>query len=116
MFPGELILEDYMHKGVRRRSGVPIQIDVFLPFLRLAFEFHGEQHYNNIPGSGFASLENQRSLDLEKHSLCSAHQIQLIIIPYNWDNSTNHLANLLSHQLSNLSKNSELSHQQTILN
>jgi len=62
-------------------------LDIFIPNLNLAFEFHGEQHFQEITSGGFSPLEFQKFRDLEKIQLCEKHAIKLIIIPYWWDNN-----------------------------
>ena len=84
LFPHEEIVEDYFHSDISRKTGFPVQFDVFLLDKNVAFEYHGQQHYEDIPV--FAPLEMYKSRDKEKEELCKRHGIHLIIIPYWWDN------------------------------
>jgi len=90
IFPNEQVLEDFLHKNIRRKSGSHLELDIFLPNLNIAVEFHGEQHYEDT-WAGSVSLATQKLLDQEKLELCVQHKITLIVIPYSWDNSTESL-------------------------
>lgn len=82
------IHEDFMHpKMVFPNTQRGLQLDVFIPELSLAFEYQGEQHYNNI---GFFSPHMQR--DIHKKALCKQHSITLIEVPYWWDKRKESLA------------------------
>ena len=89
LFSGEEIVEDYFHSDISRNSGFPVQFDVFLTKLNIAFEYHGKQHYEDIPT--FAPIEMYQFRDNEKQILCTNYGIQLIIIPYWWDNKIDSL-------------------------
>ena len=95
LFPNEEIVEDYFHSDISRESGFSVQFDVFLTKRKIAFEYHGEHHYEDIP-SGFAPLEMHQNRDLEKQKLCSKFGIQLIVIPYWWDNKLDSLRETLN--------------------
>ena len=96
LFPNEEIVEDYFHSDISRDSGFSVQFDVFLIRRNIAIEYHGVQHYEDIPSAGFASLELHHSRDLEKKNLCKKYGIQLIIIPYWWDNNIESLRETLN--------------------
>ena len=85
LFPGEEIVEDYFHDELTRKSGSPVQFDVYLSQSKIAFEYHGAQHYIDIPQISSIHLHQYR--DNEKEKLCKEFGIQLIVIPYWWDNS-----------------------------
>ena len=90
LFPDDEIVEDYFHSEISRFTGFPVQFDVFLVKKNIAFEYHGEQHYTDIP-SLFAPVEMYKKRDKEKQILCSKFGIQLIIIPFWWDNNIDSL-------------------------
>lgn len=59
------------------------RLDIFVPNLRLAIEFHGEQHYEAIERfGGIAKLEKQKQLDTTKRDLCYQNGIILVEWPY----------------------------------
>ena len=95
LFPHEEIVEDYFHSEISRKSGFAVQFDVFLVEKKIAFEYHGKQHYEDIP-SAFAPIEMYRLRDFEKQKLCRESGIQLIVIPYWWDNSFESLQEIIS--------------------
>ena len=84
LFPGEEIVEDFFHSDISRESGFNVQFDIFLIHRNIAFEYHGKQHYEDIP-SLYSSIEMYQSRDKEKLKLCEKYGIQLIVIPYWWD-------------------------------
>ena len=69
--------------------------DIFIPSLNLAFEYQGEQHYDEIPS--ISSIQVAQSRDIGKLSRSSKLSVHIIFIPYWWDLS---LASLLSSILS----------------
>ena len=94
LFPHEEIVEDYFHSELSRKTGSTVQFDVFLIKKNIAIEYHGKQHYEDIP-AGFAPLEFYNNRDNEKEKLCKEYGIQLIIIPYWWDNKLDSLRETL---------------------
>ena len=86
LYPGEEIIEDYFHSEISRKSGFPVQFDVFLVSRKIAIEYHGKQHFEDVP-SVFAPLELYNKRDKEKQKLCLEFGIRLIIIPHWWDKS-----------------------------
>ena len=98
IFPGEEIVEDYFHSEISRESGCSVQFDVFLIDRNIAIEYHGKQHYEDLP-SGFATLEMYKNRDIEKENLCKKYGIKLLIIPYWWDNTIESLRETLQNKL-----------------
>ena len=94
LYPHEEIVEDYFHSTISRISGANVQFDIFMIERNIAIEYHGQQHYEDIP-SGFCHAETYKYRDLEKQKLCSEHGIQLIVIPYWWDNKLESLKETL---------------------
>ena len=90
LFPGEEIVEDYFHDQISRENGFSVQFDIFLVKRNIAIEYHGKQHFEDIP-TGFGPVELYQKRDQEKARLCEKYGIHLIIIPYWWDNSVDSL-------------------------
>jgi len=63
-------------------SGQSLLLDIYVPSLKLAFEYQGYQHYHDLNLFGFASTNRMR--DVEKSNACSYLGITLIEIPYWW--------------------------------
>src|SRR5690242_7114310 len=61
-----------------------MELDVYLPFERLAFEYQGEHHFKDIHAVGNKWMQQQK--DEEKRKMCEQHDITLIEIPHWWDN------------------------------
>ena len=94
LYPHEEIVEDYFHSTISRISGANVQFDIFMIGRNIAIEYHGQQHYEDIP-SGFCPAETYKYRDSEKQKLCEEHGIQLIVIPYWWDNKIESLKETL---------------------
>ena len=94
LYPHEEIVEDYFHPEISRISGANVQFDIFMIERNIAIEYHGKQHYEDIPAA-FSCSETYKYRDLEKQKLCSEHGIQLIVIPYWWDNKIDSLKETL---------------------
>jgi hypothetical protein len=63
-----------------------MEIDILIPQLNLAFEYHGEQHhlFHFLQGHP----EEQQRRDAEKRIKCDEVGITLIEVPYWWDRSS----------------------------
>ena len=94
LFPNEEMVEDYFHSEISMSSGANVQFDIFMIERNIAIEYHGKQHYEDIP-SGFSGVETYQYRDLEKEKLCKEYGIQLIVIPYWWDNRLDSLRTYL---------------------
>jgi hypothetical protein len=68
----------------------PLELDIYVPSLALAFEYQGTQHYhdNGIIGE-YKSLENRDQVKLAK---CQELGITLIQVPYWWKMNADSLA------------------------
>ena len=102
LFPQEEIVEDYYHSEISRKSSFAVQFDVYLVKKKIAFEYQGKHHYEDIPSFGPVELYKQR--DKEKINLCNEYGIKLIIIPYSWDNTIESLQNILKVNMLHCSK------------
>merc|ERR1712137_109999 len=100
LFPGEEVVEDFLYSA-ERESGLAIEFDVFVPSYRLALEYQGYHHYNELPA--FGSLELYQQRDEEKQQLAARHQISLVAVPFSWDNSLPALQELIRQQCPSIS-------------
>ena len=96
LFPGEEVIEEFRHQELSRQSGATVEFDVFLPSLSLAFEYHGQHHYEEL--AAWCGIEMQQYRDKEKLRLCKAAGIKLIVIPYWWDESKSALIEKLEQE------------------
>jgi hypothetical protein len=92
--PGTTVYTSYKHPDMRFTSKVPVELDIFVPSFKLAFEYQGQQHYQPTDGSMMQVTvpEVQQQLDKQKLWLCKSHGITLIAIPYWWDRTLASLA------------------------
>ncbi len=78
-------MEDFVNPDLRfSDTGFPMQLDLFLPSLLLAFEYNGRQHYQDVPHR-FPPQKHYANRDEEKRKACICKGITLIEIPYWWD-------------------------------
>jgi hypothetical protein len=92
IFPGQSVLEDFRHPEMSfEGTHVPIELDIFLPDLNLAFEYQGEQHYRDMVQGSFSPIEVYELRDREKRALCAQKGVILVDVPYWWDMSVDSL-------------------------
>eukprot|EP01114_Cavostelium_apophysatum_P005321 TRINITY_DN1615_c1_g1_i1.p2 TRINITY_DN1615_c1_g1~~TRINITY_DN1615_c1_g1_i1.p2 ORF type:complete len:559 (-),score=129.89 TRINITY_DN1615_c1_g1_i1:334-2010(-) len=90
------ILYSHRHPELRySESDIPMELDIYIPTLRLAFEYQGQHHYEN---------EDIQRRDAEKRKACKLHSISLVSIPYWWDRSKESLLAEISKQRPDLVK------------
>eukprot|EP01114_Cavostelium_apophysatum_P022095 TRINITY_DN7884_c0_g1_i1.p1 TRINITY_DN7884_c0_g1~~TRINITY_DN7884_c0_g1_i1.p1 ORF type:complete len:873 (-),score=176.06 TRINITY_DN7884_c0_g1_i1:3235-5853(-) len=78
------VFENFRHPSlVFSRSKEPLELDIWVPSLALAFEYQGQHHYNDI--FYFGAQKNFNERDTEKKELCENSGITLVEIPYWWD-------------------------------
>jgi hypothetical protein len=69
LFPSFDILEDFKHPDlVYHTTSKPMELDLYLPDLSLAFEYQGEQHYRDLPT--FSAVSHREAKDIEKSQAC----------------------------------------------
>jgi hypothetical protein len=78
-------------------NGESVELDIYIPSLALAFEYHGEMHFNKRFYQG--SLQQRQVRDSKKQLLCKQRGITLIQIPYWWNTSTQSLSTLFQNVL-----------------
>jgi len=96
LFPDLVIHEEYLHplligSGAQRL----LQLDVYIPGLRLAFEFHGVAHYRDEIAHFRASHHIAKN-DAHKRLACKNANITLIEVPYWWDKQKTSLAGTIA--------------------
>lgn len=80
-----------------------MQLDIYIPSLKLAFEYHGEQHY--LPVHYYGSASYRAELDQEKRLACYKEGITLIEIPFWWDGQSESLSATVHQVLPSLVDN-----------
>ncbi|OHQ28951.1 MULTISPECIES: hypothetical protein [Staphylococcus] len=80
----EDIFEDYeCERHCRPNFLEGLEIDIYVPELKLGFEYNGIQHYKPVDHwGGEESLKKQQVRDKRKQQLCDQNDVKLIIIKY----------------------------------
>ena len=79
LFPNEEVIEEFLFET----GSDSVEFDIFIPSLRLAFEFQGAHHYHDTPCFGPAEMYMAR--DDVKKEFCKSNEINLVIVPYWWE-------------------------------
>ncbi len=69
---------------LKNSKGNFMELDGYCDLLKLAFEYHGHQHFNfvDVFHKDRASLEKRKKDDAVKRKLCQENSVRLIEIPY----------------------------------
>lgn len=88
------VIYNHKHHGLRfTKSNRPMELDVYVPELSIAFEYQGEPHY--LPIYGKPNLAKVQARDEEKRQACKDAAIRLIEINYEWNGEKNYVASKL---------------------
>eukprot|EP01114_Cavostelium_apophysatum_P005030 TRINITY_DN1558_c0_g1_i1.p1 TRINITY_DN1558_c0_g1~~TRINITY_DN1558_c0_g1_i1.p1 ORF type:complete len:545 (+),score=133.12 TRINITY_DN1558_c0_g1_i1:262-1896(+) len=91
LFPSKDIQIDYVHSDlVHAATKKNVEFDVFIPDLKLAFEYQGVQHY--AEDHAVYGDVTRKARDKEKVDLCLQVGITLVQVPYWWNGSKSSLA------------------------
>ena len=78
-YPNEKIIRNYRPNWIKSDLGNNLELDIYLPNKKLAFEFQGEQHKVAIPHwGGEEKLQRQKRHDAIKRETCPKKGITLI--------------------------------------
>jgi hypothetical protein len=99
LFQKEEIKWNFKHPDIRfpgtKRAA---ELDIWLPALRIAFEYQGEQHFVPIRAwGGRRALRKLRARDRHKREECERLKILLIEIEYTWDGTSQSLCDRIRH-------------------
>ena len=89
------IMENYHHPQLLKTANTNYEYDVYIPALNLAFEYQGEQHFNDLPAV-FPGIDLFQHRDRRKEYLSEDLCIKIIYIPYWWDESISSLLSTLA--------------------
>ena len=91
IFPNEEITRHHRPKWL---DG--LELDVFLPNIKLAFEYQGQQHYKPVEiWGGEKALEKIQERDIRKKIICKNENVRLIIIDYTEPLTREYIYNLI---------------------
>ena len=92
IFKGQEILENERPDDLRSERNTPLELDLYIPKLKIAFELQGPQHFKEIYGSNVTLKQN----DQLKKQWCRDKGIRLIWM--NWDGFNKNLLRLSFEQ------------------
>jgi len=91
IFPDEEILRHHRPPWLHG-----LELDIYLPHKRLAFEYQGQQHFHPITiWGGEPALSALRQRDLRKTEICVAENIQLIAVDYTEPLTVEHIQTVI---------------------
>eukprot|EP01124_Arcella_intermedia_P004312 TRINITY_DN12432_c0_g3_i1.p2 TRINITY_DN12432_c0_g3~~TRINITY_DN12432_c0_g3_i1.p2 ORF type:complete len:472 (+),score=91.80 TRINITY_DN12432_c0_g3_i1:83-1498(+) len=91
IFKNEVIFQDYVWKD----GEMVVLFDFYIPERKLVIEYQGEQHYYSILSWNPIHTQNQR--DLLKAKICFQNNLNILYIPFWWDNSLQSLQQFLNN-------------------
>jgi len=97
VFQDQIVIhEDYKHPFIRfPETNFPMEFDVFVPSLSLAFEYQGQHHFNDV----FGLAKTYELRDAQKRRACFSAGITFIEIRYDeWDGNAEWLKNEIKTQ------------------
>eukprot|EP01127_Copromyxa_protea_P003215 TRINITY_DN13067_c0_g1_i1.p1 TRINITY_DN13067_c0_g1~~TRINITY_DN13067_c0_g1_i1.p1 ORF type:complete len:533 (+),score=50.42 TRINITY_DN13067_c0_g1_i1:221-1600(+) len=96
LYSPDVVIEEYSHPA-QGWLGSKMEIDIFLPERKLAFEFQGHQHYHSSSfwGQGGDSMSRRSDRDSKKRAECRRSGITLVEVPYWWDFEQHNLQALI---------------------
>ena len=81
-----------------------LEFDIFIPSLNFAFEYQGEQHFDEVFNS-FAQIDLFKYRDKYKEKISLEKNIKLISVPFWWDLSIRSLISSISLQINHYNNN-----------
>ena len=78
---------EYKHPAlIYNKSGFKMELDVWIPCIKVGIEYQGEQHFFPIKHwGGELAFEAVQKRDQEKREACKLIGIKLIEVPFTWD-------------------------------
>jgi hypothetical protein len=76
-----------------------LELDIFLPSQRLAFEYQGQQHYHPVKAwGGQKALEELQARDARKADICEQLGIELVTVDYTEPLTEDHIRKVLQER------------------
>ena len=75
------IRPDFLKNPKTKRN---LELDMYDPITKIAVEYNGAQHYQNVAAFG-NNFKDQQERDILKRKLCEENGIVLIVVPYTID-------------------------------
>jgi len=93
LLPNEELIEDYVHPSFLHEEFENAVSDIYLPSLKLAFEYQGQQHYEeNITVFNIKESVNRVQKEKLKQRICQQLGITVVEVPYWWNKRKEYIA------------------------
>lgn len=98
-----IFLENYSIKHYRPGILEGLEIDYYLPELKIGIEYQGEQHFQPVEYfGGKEAFEKQKDRDMRKKNLCKRNGILLVYINYSDVLNESNVRNIITSQIDNI--------------
>lgn len=99
LFPNEIIEYNKKHPEIISNKGRKLELDIFLPNIKIAFEYQGIQHYKENYFADQKKFNRQQENDKLKKIKCKEIGISLYCIPYTWSRNKNYILEIMKKPL-----------------
>eukprot|EP00026_Physarum_polycephalum_P002917 Phypoly_transcript_02926.p1 GENE.Phypoly_transcript_02926~~Phypoly_transcript_02926.p1 ORF type:complete len:773 (+),score=149.17 Phypoly_transcript_02926:98-2416(+) len=108
LFPNYKMEFNSRTHGIIGENNIPLEIDVYIPTLRIGFEYQDPHHYFHIRTYGTSTLAEYQKRDIVKMKVSHEKGITIINIPFWWDWNTSSLIATIKHKRPDLLKTTKV--------
>ena len=100
LLPTYEVIPRYKHPKMLFSSGRKMELDIFIPFFNLAFEYDGKQHHEVTSWGGEEAWRSIQERDIAKDNACKEMGISLFRIKYDeWEGDVGTIQSLIKRFL-----------------
>jgi len=82
-FPDQFVLYNMNFRDYDRHEKPPIKLDIVIPDLSIAIEYHAIHHFEKT--EIFGDILKQQQRDSNKQQICNNFGLSIVVIPYWWE-------------------------------
>lgn len=98
--PAQIFNSVLEHHRLDTDKGEAFELDMYVPDLKLALEYQGEQHFHDVFQAN--KVGRQKDTDSQKQAACISRGIHLLEVPYWWSGSVSDLVSRIQQAFPNL--------------